>query len=958
VVENMVAIERRTIAVLALLICYGIFVGRVEGQTIPPELSTEALSHGDQIKALRNDGRYAEAHQAAERFISGWERRRYPALAAWVRSVDSRTYEEQLRYDDAERQVLAALQQLGNPPRYDDILSDVLSQLGSTHYRQRRFVEAEKDYRRAMAVIKRRFGRDSNVYALQLSNLANVLTDSGRFLEGVPLYHEAIAIHRRHVKPDALELANAYQNLGITLQVGLGRREEAEPYLVEALRIHTRHRQAIPVAEVLLTLAKGQAQASNWEKARAILDQRLNVLRDHYGKEHPLVVDQTALGDLYLMQNRLAEAEQLYRDSLASCAEAFGEGSEQYCTRLCVLAFVLDQQGKEVEAEEIAGRAIELAEKLEGNWELLAQAYEHRASPRSDQQRYQDAIADYRKAVDLAALSRSQLAGSDIERAQLFSNSYRGLYVNLAWHLLQVGEEDEAFLVAERGRGRSLADEMELAHADLLAGLPNEQAVALRARERQAVERLTDLEQRLPALANAPRDEQPTKQRKLYEELALARRQLVDANTAIRNASPLYRRVLAKNAEPIRRDALEAWLVERRYCLLYYTLSDYWSFVVVYGAGPREEPSHFLELSPAQAQTLGLKPGRPNDPELSKAFLGKEGLLAQLASPKGNAAAAPKLAALWEVLVPADIRAALARGDYAGLIVVPDGSLSLLPFEALVVEAEGHPKYLLDVGPPVCYAPSATLFYHLANRSIEGKQSPPSLLTVGDAVYDLASTTSSAASARSRFSALSGPLARLPYTANESHWIKQALGEAGLSTRHLLARQATEANLRKQLGGHQIVHLACHGLADESLGNFFGALALTPGATGTRDTKDDGFLTLAEISGLDLRENELTVLSACQTNFGPQQHGEGVWALTRGFLVSGSRRVVASDWVVDDQAAAYLVSYFGKFLAKDYKRSRPPAVAAALRDAKRQIRKEDKWKAPYYWAPFVLVGAD
>ena len=71
---------------------------------------------------------------------------------------------------------------------------------------------------------------------------------------------------------------------------------------------------------------------------------------------------------------------------------------------------------------------------------------------------------------------------------------------------------------------------------------------------------------------------------------------------------------------------------------------------------------------------------------------------------------------------------------------------------------------------------------------------------------------------------------------------------------------------------------------------------------------------MSEIYELDLSGCELAILSACETNYGPQQQGEGVWALSRGFLVAGSRRVIASNWVVDDQAGATLVSYFASYL--------------------------------------------
>src|SRR5262249_41875929 len=135
----------------------------------------------------------------------------------------------------------------------------------------------------------------------------------------------------------------------------------------------------------------------------------------------------------------------------------------------------------------------------------------------------------------------------------------------------------------------------------------------------------------------------------------------------------------------------------------------------------------------------------------------------------------------------------------------------------------------------------------------------------------------------------------------------------------------------------RVVHLACHGLTDQTHGNLFGALALTPG-NGAQNAADDGFLTLAEIYGLNMKGCELAILSACETNLGPQQQGEGVFALSRGFLVAGARRVVASNWIVDDKSSASLVSIFCSHLAKQLKGDQPLDHAAALHEAKRWVR--------------------
>jgi CHAT domain-containing protein len=107
---------------------------------------------------------------------------------------------------------------------------------------------------------------------------------------------------------------------------------------------------------------------------------------------------------------------------------------------------------------------------------------------------------------------------------------------------------------------------------------------------------------------------------------------------------------------------------------------------------------------------------------------------------------------------------------------------------------------------------------------------------------------------------------------------------------------------------------------------------------------------LFEIYDLDLQA-ELAVLSACVTSRGRMVEGEGSFALSRGFLAAGARRVVASLWSVDDASTAALMGSFFRRLDPD----RP--YSAALRDARRAVRANSKWRGPFYWAPFLLTGA-
>jgi CHAT domain-containing protein len=115
-------------------------------------------------------------------------------------------------------------------------------------------------------------------------------------------------------------------------------------------------------------------------------------------------------------------------------------------------------------------------------------------------------------------------------------------------------------------------------------------------------------------------------------------------------------------------------------------------------------------------------------------------------------------------------------------------------------------------------------------------------------------------------------------------------------------------------------------------------------------------LTLAETYELDLAGCELAILSACDTNVGPEQRGEGVWALSRGFQVAGARRVAATNWLLDDEAAASTVSYFCAGVAWQEASDVEVDHAQALHKAKRWVRSVEKWRSPYYWAPMVLIG--
>jgi CHAT domain-containing protein/Tfp pilus assembly protein PilF len=154
-------------------------------------------------------------------------------------------------------------------------------------------------------------------------------------------------------------------------------------------------------------------------------------------------------------------------------------------------------------------------------------------------------------------------------------------------------------------------------------------------------------------------------------------------------------------------------------------------------------------------------------------------------------------------------------------------------------------------------------------------------------------------------------------------------------------RLATSPNLKQ----FSIVHFATHGILNDKNPELSGLVLSMFDKLGQ---PLDGYLTLRDIYNLDLPVH-LVVVSACQTGVGKPVRGEGIIALTRGFMNAGAQSVVVSLWRVEDEATAELMKRFYTHMFG--KNSMSPA--AALRQAK--IEMKDEYH-PYQWAGFVLQG--
>ncbi len=284
------------------------------------------------------------------------------------------------------------------------------------------------------------------------------------------------------------------------------------------------------------------------------------------------------------------------------------------------------------------------------------------------------------------------------------------------------------------------------------------------------------------------------------------------------------------------------------------------------------------------------------------------------------------------------------------LIVIPDGVLHYLPFEALLVQARTTGSSFTELDylvrrVPISYAPSASVLMQLKNDESERERSfDKQLIAFGDPDFgDL--DGQGAADASSAYPAVRFGLERLPHSGTEVRTIAAlfAPDEGDVYLRAEAAEEQIKAD--GALQDYRFVHFATHGIVDEQRPDFSGlVLAQTQGA------REDGFLQAAEIFDMTINA-ELAVLSACETGLGKMVRGEGLVGLTQAFMYAGVPSLVVSLWRVADESTSRLMERFYSAMVE-----REMDVSDALRHAKLEMIRHEAYAHPFHWAPFIRIG--
>jgi len=593
--------------------------------------------------------------------------------------------------------------------------------------------------------------------------------------------------------------------------------------------------------------------------------------------------------------------------------------------------------------------------------------FNHVAGQSSNSKLQSDSLNAYRDAVKNIETNFAGSIRADESRTTFLANTHQ-VFVDAASAMSEAslaGDRSltaEALTINERSRSRSLLDLLSETGADITQSVSPE----LLKRKEQNLARQQEIAQQLSGIALAGESRKQSVA-SLETELQSLTTEFDNLENQIRSTSPRYASLV--HNQPLTLPQIQQQVLDDRTALLEYCLGEQNSYLwVVQRSGVQ-----LFRLAPrSRIEELASEfRGQLIPPKLQRRIAGidivddeQRGL--GIVGPSENV---PAYVAASNALYRAVLEPAASSISDKRLLVVADGALNYIPFEALVKSSAGADYTSLDYlvkTNEVVYTPSASVIGALqqqSGRNPAREGAGRNILLVADPVFNLSDprlkgTAPSSEAIRglgleSAVNDVTGQqstglqLARLSGTRTEAEEIAKIARTGGNQIDTWLDLRASEDDLRsRDISNYRIVHVATHGLLDAERPQFTGVVLSLVG-----NQTNDGFLRTDEIFNLKLG-SPLVMLSACDTGLGKEKRGEGVMGLTRAFMYAGAPTVGVSLWSVADKSTAELMTDFYRRLLA----SSPQPPAAALRDAQLAMIAGRKYSAPFYWAPFILVG--
>jgi CHAT domain-containing protein len=741
---------------------------------------------------------------------------------------------------------------------------------------------------------------DKELISRALGNMAIVLGRRGDYLQAFSLFRNVYDLHQpegstRASSIDLLNLGNLF-----LLQ---GDHAQSQDYFQRALALA--ESGGLKQLKAIALMGLGNVAEYRGETRAAIGDYEQSLaMFTETGDKPSIANDLSFMGRAYAALDEHTKALEYLQKALAIQKDV-GAGSEAGLT-MARLAAEYNQKGDFQQATIAAQDARAVAEHS-GLHEVLWRAQLEEGKARRGLGQSAQAEAELAKAIATIEQLRQEVAGAEAERENYFEDKLEP-YHRMIDLLVASGRNAEAFHYAERAKARALLDAFRAGHAQTRERMTGDE----RQREQTIQIQLASLNAQL---VRSSQSLSPAQVAHLTADLDRTRLEYERFETDLYAQHPQWRQQSGQT-EPIRLERALQTLSGPDDAFVEFVVTGDKLFTFVASGGPPTAQSVRVFTTPVSRKELAGRVDR-----LGRQLAGRD---------LGFRASA---AALYRLLL-APAGADLLRTRR--LILVPDGVLWELPFQALV-DSNGH--YLLE-DCALSYAPSLTALDAMRQVKRERRQSQDrrQLLAMGNPAQG------SQVQERVQAVLRDQDLGSLPHAETEVLRLRQIYGE---DQSHIYTgRQATERQFKAEASDAHIVHLATHGILNNA-SPLYSYLLLAP-ADG--DASEDGLLEARELLQMNLHA-ELVVLSACETARGRVGAGEGIIGLSWALFVSGVPTTVLSQWKVESESTTRLMIAFHE------NRKSGLSDAEALRAAALGLKKNPLYSHPFYWAPFIALGA-
>ncbi|WP_027003621.1 CHAT domain-containing tetratricopeptide repeat protein [Hugenholtzia roseola] len=738
--------------------------------------------------------------------------------------------------------------------------------------------------------------------AATLNNLGLIYTEID-LVKAQFYYEQALSLYLKSYEADHLKVAQAYNNLGLTYQAE-GLYETALTYFEKSLTIRKSkegenhpnvaflYRNLANLYDLQYRNKNKREYAKKRQESLNLYQKALAIYLEAYGEKHPEIASTF---------NQIGQLH-LHNEDFQAALTAFQAA-------LISNVFEFNEKAQEKNPEKTA---------IPYNIELLLNSFALKAQTLVS--RYNRQSLSNKDLKD--ALASLYAADSFLEQARNERNNKKDklllgqtailLYETAIEAALLLAENtlqkqfyyQKALYFAERSKSATLLEAIADANAKQFAGIP----APLLERERNLAAELTFLEQKLAS--------EKEKEAHYRSQILILRQTYQNFIDSLENQYPAYYQLKYQN-QSLELAQIQAQLPKETRLLSFFEAE-------------KNGRWYIFSIDKENLEIFDL----PKSDDFDKKMIGFRNALFF----KNEVLYQDLAYKLYRELIPS----ALDKDRLSKWVIIPEVNLQTLPFEVLlaskhrqVAENEAQSYDYLFLNKIISYDYSIQLFLNRTQTS--DKKTATALQNIylfAPIEFNFLDKQNQAA------------LQNLPATAQEVEDIAQIFKRNQKEATIFTYQNASE-NAFKNAEATPIayLHIATHGVVDAQnpeLSKIYFNRA--------DSTSQDGFLFVGEIYNLKL-DTELTVLSACQTGLGKKAKGEGLLGFSRALTYAGAKDLVLSFWNVADESTAVLMRNFYHYLIEEQL-----SASEALQKAKRQMIENQDFKAPYYWAAFVLIG--